>query len=41
MREFEIKPNLDKKLVKLSKRDKTSYEAVMKKIKEIIVKNMG
>ena len=29
MRDFEIKPELDKKLVKLSKKDKNSYEAVM------------
>ena len=36
MREFEIKPELGKKLVKLSKKDKTSYEAVMKKIQEVV-----
>tara|TARA_B100001971_G_C18012068_1_gene442913 strand:+ start:236 stop:502 length:267 start_codon:yes stop_codon:yes gene_type:complete len=36
MREFEIKPELHKKLVKLSKKDKKSYESVMKKIKEIV-----
>jgi mRNA-degrading endonuclease RelE of RelBE toxin-antitoxin system len=36
MREFEIKPGLYKKLVKLSKKDKNSYEAVMKKIKEVL-----
>ena len=36
MREFEIKPELDKKLIKLSKKDKTSYEAVMNKIQEIL-----
>ena len=36
MREFEIKPELDKKLVKLSKKDKSSYEAVMNKIQEIL-----
>ena len=36
MREFEIKPELDKKLVKFSKKDKNSYEAVMKKIEEVI-----
>ena len=36
MREFEIKPELDKKLVKLSKKDKAMYEAVMKKIDEIV-----
>ncbi|MDO8741254.1 MAG: hypothetical protein Q7J54_06815 [Candidatus Woesearchaeota archaeon] len=36
MREFEIKPELDKKLVKLSKKDKKAYEAVMKKIDEVL-----
>ena len=36
MREFEIKPELYKKLIKLSKKDKTSYEAVMKKIDEVV-----
>ena len=36
MREFEIKPELDKKLVKLFKKDKSSYEAVMNKIQEIV-----
>ena len=36
MREFEIKPELDKKLVKLSKKDKARYEAVMKKIDEVV-----
>ena len=36
MREFEIKPELYKKLVKLSKKDKNPYEAVMKKIKEVL-----
>jgi len=36
MREFEIKPELDKKLVKLSKKDKHSYEAVMKKILRVL-----
>ncbi len=36
MRDFEIKPELDKKLVKLSKKDKNSYEAVMKKIQEVV-----
>lgn len=35
MREFEIKPELDKKLVKLSKKDKNSYESIMKKIEEV------
>ncbi len=37
MREFEIKPDLGKKLVKLSKKDKVSYEAVMNKIQEVVV----
>lgn len=36
MREFEIKPELDKKLIKLSKKDKKRYEAVMKKIEEVL-----
>ena len=36
MREFEIKPELNKKLVKLSKKDKRKFESVMKKIEEII-----
>jgi mRNA-degrading endonuclease RelE of RelBE toxin-antitoxin system len=36
MREFEIKPQLYKKLVKLSKKDIFSYEAIMKKINEVL-----
>ena len=36
MREFEIRPELDKKLIKLSKKDKKVYETVMKKIYEIV-----
>ena len=36
MREFEIKPELNKKLVKLSKKDKNMFEAVMKKIEEVV-----
>ncbi len=36
MREFEIKEELDKKLIKLSKKDRSGYEAVMNKIKEIL-----
>jgi len=36
MREFEVKPGLDKKLVKLSKKDKTTYKFVMKKIQEVL-----
>ncbi len=36
MREFEIKPELDKKLVKLYKKDKSRYEAIMKKIDEVL-----
>ena len=36
MRKLEIKPTLDKKLIRLSKRDKAMYEAVMKKINEIL-----
>ena len=34
--EFEIKPELEKKLVKLYKKDKPTYEKIMKKIYEII-----
>jgi YafQ family addiction module toxin component len=36
MREFEIRPTLDKKLIKLSKRDKPIYKAVIGKIDEIL-----
>ncbi len=36
MREFEIKPELFKKLAKLSKKDKRAYEAVMRKINEVV-----
>jgi mRNA-degrading endonuclease RelE of RelBE toxin-antitoxin system len=36
MREFEIKPALDRKLIKLSKKDKARYEAVIKKINEVV-----
>ncbi len=36
MREFEIKPALYKILARLSKKDKRSYETVLKKIDEII-----
>jgi mRNA-degrading endonuclease RelE of RelBE toxin-antitoxin system len=36
MREFEIKPELNKKLVKLSKKDKNRFEAVLKKIDEVV-----
>jgi len=36
MREFEIKPELDRKLIKLSKKDNIRYEAVMKKIDEVL-----
>ena len=36
MREFEIKPELYKKLVKLSKKDKQVYEAVMNKIAQVV-----
>jgi len=39
MREFEIKPELDKKIMKLAKRDKITYEAIMKKIGEITNSN--
>ena len=36
MHEFEIKPELEKKLVKLCKKDKQTYEKIMKKIYEIV-----
>lgn len=36
MREFEIKPELKKKLIRLFKKDKNTYEKVMRKIKGII-----
>lgn len=36
MREFDVKPELEKKLIKLSKKDKGLYESVMKKIKEVV-----
>jgi len=36
MREFEIKPLLNKKLIKLFKKDRQIYEQLFKKIKEII-----
>lgn len=39
MREFEIKPHLEKILKKLFKKDKRAYEAVMNKIKEVISSN--
>ncbi len=36
MREYEIKPHLLKILQKLSKKDKVAYEAILKKIEEVI-----
>lgn len=36
MHEFEIKPGLKKTLIRLFKKDRNTYEKVMKKIKEII-----
>ena len=36
MHEFEIKPELDKKMMKIAKRDKITYEAIIKKIEEIV-----
>lgn len=36
MREFEIKPELEKILKRLIKKDKNLYEQLMKKIEEII-----
>ena len=36
MREYEIKPNLQNILKKLSKKDKVAYEAILDKIEEIM-----
>ena len=36
MHEFEIKPELKKKLIRLLKKDRKTYEKIMKKIEEII-----
>jgi YafQ family addiction module toxin component len=36
MREFDIENKLDKILIKLLKRDKKSYEGILKKINEIV-----
>ena len=36
MREFEIKPDFYKKLKKLSKKDKNTYNALMNKIDEVL-----
>ena len=36
MREFELSDHLKKILKKLSKKDRVTYDAIMKKIKEII-----
>jgi len=36
MRKQEIKPELEKKLVKIFKKDKTMYEKILKKIEEVI-----
>ncbi len=36
MRDFEVKPELEKKLIKLAKKDRVLYESTMKKIKEIL-----
>lgn len=40
MREFEIKPELEKKLIKLFKKDKSIYERVMRKIEEVVSSDM-
>lgn len=37
MRKFEVSDKLKKNLAKLSKKDKTRYKSIIKKIKEIIV----
>ena len=36
MREFEIKPELERILKKLFKKDKSIYEQIMKKIEEVV-----
>jgi len=36
MHKFEIKPELRKKLIKLYKKDRNTYEKVMKKIEHVI-----
>ena len=36
MREFEIKPELERILKKLFKKDKSMYEQIMKKIEEVV-----
>ncbi len=36
MHEFEVKPELEKKLVKLFKKDRKTYDKVMKKIEEVV-----
>ena len=36
MREFEVKPELEKKLIKISKKDKLTFERIMKKIEEVV-----
>jgi mRNA-degrading endonuclease RelE of RelBE toxin-antitoxin system len=36
MHKFEIKPELEKKLTKLYRKDKNRYEAVMNKINEVV-----
>ena len=36
MRDFEIKPYLDKILQKLNKKDKTLYESVIRQINEVV-----
>lgn len=39
MRKFEVEKKLHKTLIKLSKKDKVKYEAIYKKINEIITIN--
>jgi len=36
MREFEIKPELEKKLIKISKKNKLTFERIMKKVGEVV-----
>ncbi len=41
MRDFEIKPELEKKLIKISKKDKQRYERILKKIEEITTSDVN
>ena len=41
MRTYEIKPSLSKILLKVLKKDKVTYEQILKKIKEIMKANVN